>query len=406
MPVFHYKAVSSKGEVIEGEREEKDAAAVIGWLQGSGYIPLRAEPVEQARRRLSLSLPVHRRKTLRAADLAAMTEELAVLLKAGVSLEEALGIVRSASDGEAVTRLLDNVIDRVRNGKSFSSALEAEGETFSSLYINIIKTAEAAGALGDGLAELSEHLQREKELRDEIVSATLYPLVLFVVAIISIGLILVYVVPKISELFIGYEDMLPLSTVVVIAAADFLGAYWWAVLLALAAVVVLFQRHVQTPSGRLWRDRRLLSLPVIGDLLAKIEVARFSRSMATMLGNGVPLISALPLAAGAMSNRVLVNLIDEGIDRVKDGQAFSSMFEDSPFFPSLALQLIRVGERTGELEGMLSKVAEIYEVEARKAARRMLSILEPLMIVGLGIIIGGIIMSIMVAIISVNELPL
>ncbi len=406
MPVFHYKAVSPHGEEVEGQREDVDEAAVIRWIQGSGLIPLHAERTEGSGRRFTLPSWKMGRRALSSADLAALTEELSVLLKAGIALEEALSIARNASESPAVGRVLDRILEQVRNGASFSVALASASKVFSPFYINIVKTSEAAGTLGPGLGELSAYLQRERELKDEIVSATLYPLVLFVVALISIALILVFVVPKISALFVGYEEMLPLSTIVVIASAEFVATYWWAMLLGVLGGLLWIRHRLQMPVGRLRWDRRLLGLPVLGDLIAKIEVARFSRSMATMLGNGVPLMQALPLASGAMSNRVLSDLTRQGTEILKDGGSFSAIFAGAACFPTLALQLIKVGEQTGDLEGMLAKVAEIYEAEASKAARRMLSILEPVLIVGLGLVIGGIIMSIMVAIISVNELPL
>lgn len=406
MPVFLYKAVTAGGEIIEGQREEADQAAVVRWIQHAGYIPLRAEPRETAQRRIRWTWRPHRSRRVSRTELGALTEELAVLLKAGVPLEQALQISRDVSDDEAGTKLLGALLEGVRGGKSFSAALEAEGRSFSPLFINIVRTSEAAGTLDQGLEQLNEHLQREKALRDEIVSATLYPLILCAVAIFSLGLILTYVIPKISELFVGYEEMLPLSTTVVIGTADFVTAYWW-LLLSLALVLLLLIRHQLTlPSGKLRWDRSLLRLPVVGDLITKVEVARLSRSLATLLDNGVPLVNALPLACGSLSNSVLVQFMKESMEALKDGGTLSGMFAGAPFFPSLAQQLIKVGEETGNLEGMLAKVATIYEEETRKAARRMLSILEPVLIVGLGIVIGGIILSIMMAIISVNELPL
>jgi general secretion pathway protein F len=335
-----------------------------------------------------------------------LTEALAVLIRSGIPLEEALQIARDTSDQEPARALLGRVLDRVRNGADFSTALEAEGHIFPPLYLNIVRTSEASGSLEQGLAQLSEYLQSENRVRDEVTSALLYPMVLSVVALISIGLILTYVVPRISELFVGYEDMLPLSTVLVISAADFVGHYWWVILLVVLVLLVLLRQQLRSEAGRLRWDRWVLRLPLLGDLVTKMEVARLSRSLATMLGNGVPLINALPLARGAMSNRALAGVVEAGVERLRDGGSFSSVFEDAAHFPALALQLITVGEKTGELDAMLARVALIYENEVAKASKRLLAILEPVLIVGLGVVIGAIIMSIMVAIISVNDLPL
>lgn len=406
MPVFSYKAATTSGEIIEGRREGADQAAVVQWLQHAGYIPLRAEPSDKAPRKLVLPLRLRRTRRVGRAELAAITEELAVLLKSGVPLEQALQIARNATANDASAKLLGNVLEQVRGGKSFSAALEMEPASFPPLFINIVRTAEAAGALDEGLAQLGGYLQREKALREEIVSATLYPLILFGVAVVSIGLILTYVVPKISELFVGYEEVLPLSTMLVIGAAEFVGRYWWVLLLMLSGVLLILQRQLASPAGRLRWDRRLLRVPYVGDLLVRIEVARLSGSLATLLANGVPLVNAIPLASGSLGNRLMAGAMADAMDELKDGGSLSGMVAGVPHFPALALQLIKVGEETGNLEGMLAKMAAIYESETSKAIKRMLAVLEPLLIVGLGVVIGAIIMSIMVAIISVNDLPL
>ncbi len=406
MPLFNYKAVTTGGEVIEGQREGVDQAAVVQWLQHTGHIPLRAEPSETARRSL---LPMLRRRGTRRigrAELTAITEELAVLLKAGVPLEQALQIARDASDSDASVRLLGNVLEQVRGGKSFSAALETEHANFSALFVNIVRTAEAAGALDEGLAQLGEYLQREKALREEVVSATLYPLILFGVAVVSVGLILTYVIPKISELFVGYEDVLPLSTTLVIATAAFVTDYWWVFLLLVLTGLAILRQQLARPAGRLRWDRGVLRVPYLGELVVKIEVARLSRSLATLLGNGVPLINAIPLASGSLSNRSMAGAMTDAMDELKDGGTLSAMIAGIPHFPALALQLIKVGEETGNLEAMLAKMANVYEAETSKAVKRLLAVLEPVLIVGLGVIIGSVIMSIMVAIISVNDLPL
>lgn len=406
MALYQYKAVTTAGELIEGQHEEVDQAAVIRWIQGSGYIPIKVEPLGKGRRWLEWPTRFNRKGTVGRNELYAITEALAVLLKAGIPLEQALVIAHDAADSDASARLLADVLDSVRGGDSFSAALEAESASFSPLFINIIRTSEAAGALDQGLAQLNEYLQREKALRDEILSATLYPLILLGVAVISIGLILAYVIPKVSELFIGYEELLPLSTAVVIASAEFVQGYWWLLLLLLLLLLLVLRQQLASPTGRLRWDARLLRLPYLGDLIAKVEVARLSRGLSTLLANGVPLVKALPLARGSLGNRVMAQAMEQAMGELKDGGSLAGMFANSPRFPALALQLIKVGEETGDLEGMLTKVASIYEDETAKAAKRMLAVLEPALIVGLGVAIGGIIMSIMVAIISVNELPL
>lgn len=406
MAVFQYKAVTSAGELIEGRHEEVDQTAVIKWIQGAGNIPIKVEPLGKARKWLDWSPRFGRKGAVGRNEMYGITEALSVLLKAGIPLEQALMIAQNTAENEATAKLLADVLETVRSGNSFSSALEAEGASFSPLFINIIRTSEAAGALDQGLEQLNEYLQREKALRDEVVSATLYPLILLGVAVISIGLILAYVIPKVSELFVGYEELLPLSTSIVIASAAFVRGYWWLILLLLLLALLVLRHQLASPAGRLRWDARLLRIPILGDLIAKIEVARLSRGLSTLLANGVPLVKALPLARGSLGNKVMDKAMEQAMAELKDGGSLAGMFANTPRFPPLALQLIKVGEETGKLEGMLTKVANIYEDETAKAAKRLLAVLEPTLIVGLGVVIGGIIMSVMAAIISVNELPL
>jgi general secretion pathway protein F len=300
--------------------------------------------------------------------------------------------------------VLASLQDRVRGGATFSAALEEEGEQFSRLYVNVVRAGEATGALDAVLARLADYLERTAELRETITSALVYPAILFVVAALSVILLLIFVVPKFTVLFSDVGATLPLSTRIVIGLGDLFRDYWWAMLAGLAAVAAGLEQWLRRPGVRERLDARLLALPLFGDLIWKLETSRFCHTLASLLKNGLPLLSALNLSKEVVSNRKLSGLLDEAAEDLKHGRGLAEPFARREILPQMALQMIRVGEESGSLDTMLAKVATVYDKETEASVKRMLTLLEPILIIGLGMIVGGIIMSIIVPIMSANEL--
>lgn len=402
MPRYAYKAVRPDGEAIEGEMEAPDEAAVIQRLQQDGLIPL------QARRAGGLRDSLTRRRVpgLTAKEIGILTRELATLLEAGLTLDRSLQILIELSPEERIARVLEDLQNRVRGGATFSSALEEQGGQFPRLYINMVRAGEASGALDAVLARLADYLERTAELRETVTSALVYPAILLVVAGLSVILLLVFVVPQFAVLFSDMGAALPLPTRIVMGLGDLFRDYWWAMLAVVALLAVLIEKALQHPEMRDRFDARVLRLPLFGDLLWKLETARFCHTLSTLLKNGLPLLNALTLAKEVVVNRQLSGRLAEAGEDLKHGRGLAEPITRREILPQMALQMIRVGEESGSLDAMLGKVAEIYDKETQASVKRLLTLLEPVLIIGLGLVVAGIIISIIVPILGANQLIL
>jgi general secretion pathway protein F len=400
LPKFLYKAVKLDGEAVEGELEAPNEAAVVRQLQGEGLIPLETRSAGGLRARLIRT----RRRRLSQKEIGILTREMATLLEAGMTLDRSLQILIDLSHTEHLTRVLTDLQERVRGGAPFSSALDAQDGQFPRLYINMVRAGEASGALDQVLDRLADYLERVAELRQTVTSALVYPSILLFVSGLSVILLLVFVVPQFTVLFQDMGAALPLSTQIVVGAGDLFRNYWWAMLVVLAVIAVVLERWLQDEEVRNRVDHRVLGLPLVGDLVWKMETARLCHTLAALLKNGLPLLSALNLAKEVVANRKISGLLDEAADDLKHGRGLAAPLARLQALPDLALQMIRVGEESGALDGMLDKVAGIYERETRSSVQSMLTLLEPVLIIGLGVVVAGIIISILMAILGANEL--
>jgi len=398
VPKFFYQAVKLDGETVAGDIEAVDEDTLRRQLQREGVILIEARTSKTLRGRLG------RQRRLTPKEINLLTRELATLLEAGMTLDRSLHILLDLSSAEQLVRVLTAVQQQVRGGATFSRALEAQEGQFPRLYINMIKAGEAGGALDQVLNRLADYLERVAELRQTVTSALVYPLILLVVAALSVILLLVFVVPQFTVLFADMGAALPLPTQIVVAAGELFRNYWWALLCGIALAAVLIEHSLQRPAVRMSVDRRVLTVPLLGDLLWKLETARLCHTLATLLTNGLPLLTALTLAREVVSNHHLAILLREVGDDLKHGRGLAEPLVRVQALPELALQMIRVGEESGSLDAMLTKIATIYDRETRTSVQRLLTLLEPILIVGLGVIVAGIIMSILMAILGANEL--
>ena len=396
MPLYHYKAASPSGETSEGDVFAADEQQVIAQLQAAGQIPIRVVA--------GGGISGFRRKGVRAQDVQVFTQELATLLAAGLPLDKALQIILDLSEEARLQRMVGRVLDSVRGGAALSDALEAQSGVFSRFYVSMVRAGEMGGAMETVLNRLSEYLIRAKELRDSVVSALIYPAILMAVSVISVFILMVFVVPQFTQLFDDAGRALPMLTQVVVGSANFLREYWWILIGTVILGTFYMRRQLANPVSKLRWDGRALRMPLVGDLIRKIEASRFSRTLGTLLGNGVPLLTAMSIVRETLNNRVLEKGMSVAVDGLKEGQGMSGPLLEADLFPRLGMQMIKVGEETGRLEEMLLQVADIYDRDVRVAVQRMLSLLEPALIVGLGLVIATIILSILIAIVSVNEL--
>lgn len=406
MPEFHYKAVSADGVPLEGDMEARTQATVAERLQAMGYIPIRIEEAQSIAAANDTSFGWLRTNRVNQAEIGVFTREIATLLHAGLPLDRALEILVELSENDKVRRLLIEVRDDVRDGASLSAAMEAQKGVFSRFYLNMVRAGEAGGALGAVLMRIAEFMERAKALKETVTSALIYPAILVMVAVSSVMMLLIFVIPQFSVMFQQSGKALPLPTQVVIAAGNFLRHDWWILLIVALAVYVLLQQQMQNPASRYRWDGWLLRLPLVGDLVAKIEVARFSRSLGTLLGNGVTLLNALFIVKETLGNRVMAEGLGGVATQLKQGLGLGKPMMETGLFPKLAVHMVMVGEETGQLEKMLLRIADIYDNEVQTTVKRMLGLMEPVLILGLGLLIGGIIMSILLAILSVNDLAM
>ncbi len=404
MPLYTFKAVKPDGEVVEGDMEASDEAAVVRRLQDDGMIPVQTRLARGGSLGRSLAFRRSGGKRVGQKQIMLLTRELASLLEAGLTLDRSLQILLELTDDPPLAQLLSSVQEQVRSGSPFSAALEAQSGLFSPLYVNMVRAGEASGVLQAVLTRLADYLERSDELRSSIKSALVYPTILLVVAALSVAMLLVYVVPQFAQLFDDMGEALPLATRIVIGIGDLFRGYWWALLLAILALIAAAKARLARPETRYAWDKRLLSMPLVGDLLGKVEAARFSRTLATLVENGVPLLKALSLVKDVLSNRIVAEGVEVAADNLRHGRGLAQPLMEQGVFPKLAMQMMKVGEESGKLDAMLSKVADMYDQEVKNTVQRLLTLLEPLLIVGLGVIVAAIIMSILVAILSVNQL--
>ena len=403
MPEFLIKAVSRTGETVETLRSAPDETTLVRQLQEEDLLPIRITP---AGRRPWLWLrPGLRRRRLRQKEVLVFTRELATLLGAGLPLDRSLKVLLQLFPEDShLHQVTARVLEQVKGGAQLSAALEAEGDAFSKLYVNMVRAGEAGGTLDRILERLADYLERARELRASVLTAMLYPSILVVMALASLLVLLTFVVPQFEEMFASAGKELPLATRMVMGLAHGVQTYGWAALIVVLLAVRGFQVWLADPRRRYRFHRWLLRLPLLGELLVRLEVARFSQTLATLLTSGVALLPALAIVRETLSNRVLQEAVREAAERLRSGGDISAALEATGHFPVMALQMIRLGEETGNLPGMLERMAGIYEGEVRTAIQRMLTLLEPVLIVGLGVVIAGIILSILVAVVSVNEL--
>jgi general secretion pathway protein F len=409
MAFYQYKAVTPGGEVQEGLLEASSAAAAIARVQAMGLIPIRADeagaakasvPTRGARR------PLFERKSVSQDDLTIVTRELATLLRAGLPLDRAFEILINLASTPRVGELLTRIRNDVRGGAALSKALEAQKGVFSRFYVNMIRAGEAGGSLPAVLLRLADYMERSKALRDNVTASLTYPAFLAVVTVAAVGVLLGVVVPRFKPIFAGAGKAIPTVTQVVLFLGDAVRNYGWLLIAVAALLVYWLVRRTRDPEVKYRMDRRAVTAPVVGDLFAKLEMARFSRTLGTLLGNGVTLVAALNIVRETMGNTWLAESIGGVARELKEGRGLGRPMMETGRFPMLAVHMILVGEETGRLDDMLMQVAETYDREVDVAIRKALALLQPAMIVIMAAIIGFIIIAILSAMLSIYDVPI
>ncbi len=403
MAEYLYKATTLAGQTVEGSMEGKDEATIVQNLHQLGYIPIRIISAQPRSVRFRFPSVLGRRVGIK--YLLTFTQELSTLLSAGLPLDRSLRILESLTEKEKLREALRDVIKKIEGGSSLSEALGNHPRIFPKLYVNLLRAGESGGFLETTLSRLAQYLQTTKEVRDQIISVMIYPLILTLVMGISVAVLITFVIPRFTKIFSDMGGTLPLVTQIVIAASKLITGYWWVGLAALALIYFGLKAYTKD-AERKWRwDRFKLKWGAIGDLLKKIEVARFSRTLGTLLQSGVSILPALNLVKDVSQNSAVSRSVLHIHDRLREGKGISKSLEETSIFPPLAIHMIGVGEETGRLDEMLIKVAEAYEANVQTTVKRVVSLLEPLIILIMGGIVFFIVISILLAILSIHEIP-
>ena len=403
MPEYIYKATTLSGQTVEGSMEGKDEAMVVHGLHQLGYIPIRITSTIEKGASLRLSSFLPQRVGLK--NLLVFTQELSTLVAAGLPIDRSLNILGNLTENARLREAAKDILKRIEGGESLSEALGQYPRIFPKLYVNMVKAGESGGFLETILSRLARYLQSTKEIKEYLVSVMIYPLILTMVSGMSITILVTFVIPRFARVFSDMGQAIPLPTQIMLSTSQIVRGYWW-VGVGIAALIYFGLKTYKKNEERKWRwDRFKLKWIAIGDLIKKIEVARFARTLGTLLQSGVSILPALNLVKEISENEAISRSIVHIHDRLREGQGISKTLEETGIFPPLAVHMIGVGEETGKLDEMLIKVAETYEDNVQIAVKRFVSLLEPLIILVMGGVVGFIVISMLLAIFSINEIP-
>jgi general secretion pathway protein F len=402
MPVFEYRGLDARGKAVSGIVDATDPKALKLALRKDGIF--LTEIVEESRVKSLAQREVKLgRGRVKPLDVAVMTRQLATLIGAGIPLVESLTALVEQVDKERLKKVLSRVRERVNEGASLADAMADHPRIFPPLYVNMIRAGESSGTLDIVLARLADFTEYQVRLRSKVMGAMTYPIIMVFVGILIVAILFVVVVPKITKIFDRLQTSLPIPTQILIGLSNFVKNWWWLILLVAVGGTVLLVRYFRTPEGREKWDRFVLRVPVFGPLLRMIAIARFTRTLSTLLSSGVPVLTALDIVKNVLNNKILEKVVEESRVSIQEGESIAAPLKRSKQFPPLVTHMIAIGEKSGELENMLSNVASAYEQQVDGKINTLTSLLEPVMIVCMGGVVGFIVFSILLPILKMNQ---
>ncbi|PIE56391.1 MAG: type II secretion system protein GspF [Desulfobulbus propionicus] len=406
MPLFDYTALNARGKKSKGMIEAESLTAARTRIRSQGLYPvdIKERHTQTKGTGSSTSLQFSFSPRIRPQDISIATRQLATLLNAGISLIPALDGLIAQTENKGLKTVFTQIKDTVNEGNSMTVALEHHPRLFSRIYINMVRAGEASGSLGVVLERLAEFGENQQMLKSRITAALLYPLFMAVVGILVLFLLITFIVPSITSVFEGTQQALPLPTILLIGLSGFLKQFWWVLLLVLTGLFFFFRFLIKLPRGRRAWDRGKLTLPGLRDLNLKIGAARFGRTLSSLLASGVPLIAALNIVKNIVNNTLMAEVISTACEEIEKGKSLSQTLNNSRWFPPMLVQMIAVGEQSGALEGMLDKAARSYEREVEAKVLGLTSLIEPIMILVMGVAVAFIVVSILLPIFEMNQL--
>ncbi|HVM59700.1 MAG TPA: type II secretion system F family protein [Verrucomicrobiae bacterium] len=398
MPTFQYKAKTRAGELVSGSLAAGDRRAALAELSKLGFYPLAVDNADTE--------PGGRGsggKRVKSRDVLMFTQQLSTLLRSGMSLSQALGTLERRSQKRELAALLGELRNGIVQGETLSDSLAKHPKVFSRFFVNLIKAGEASGSLDEVLLRLGKHQEQMAEVREKVIGALIYPLIIVGVGVCTIIFFMLVMVPKFSAMFKEMGTTMPLPTRILIGISDKFVNYWWIGVLVIVAAVTVYRIRARTPEGKLALDVLKLRLPVFGRILMANSLAQFARTLATLLENGVPVLTALQIVEDTMTNRVIANELREARTRVTDGTSISQPLSKGKVFPPLLIDMLAVGEESGEVVPALKNIADAYEQELTRMLKIFTTLLEPVIIIIMAVVVGGIVMSILMAVFSITS---
>ena len=406
MTVYYYKATDQNGKYVEGDISAPDYRGAVQKIRKLNYFPVKVSEGKKSSNLsggMNLSLPILG-SPIPTKELMTLTQQLATLVNAGLTLDDGLSTLIKLAETGKVKSILSGIRKQVHGGSSFADALVEHPKVFSKLYVNMIRAGEAGGILGETLSRLAMFMEKSVELKNNIRSAMVYPAILTFVGGTAVIILITFVIPQFSKLFEEMGAALPLPTQIMLGISSTIINYWPALILGTLGFISAFIFYIGTNKGRLRWDEILLKLPLFGPLIRKIEVSRFSLTMATLLKSGVPILQAMGIVQSIMINRVIADSVTNLKQALKRGKGLSGPLEEAGIFPPMAVHMITVGETSGSLDEMLTKVSKTYDKEVEQSIKQVISLIEPMMILLMALIIGFIVISMLLAIFSANDI--
>jgi len=406
MPVFEYTALDQKGKTTSGIVDAESAVTARQKLRATQIFPVSIDEVSDLgqRRSKNAASVVSVFQRIKQTEIAAMTRQLSTLIGAGFPLVTAIDALIPHTASKSFKPILAQIKDAIVEGNSFAAALSNYPSVFSSLYTNMVRAGETSGTLEIVLEQLADLTEKQQALKSRIQSALAYPIVMACVGVVVLFVLITFIVPSITSIFEDMQQSLPLPTMILIQASDFFKNYWWAICILLVIGWLSFRSFKKTGAGGQFVDRIKLRLPLFGLIFQKLAVARFARTLGSLLENSVTLLTSLEIVRNIAGNSQIALAIDHAANEVSKGQGLGTSLAASTTFPPLSLQMIQVGEQSGELENMLFKIASMYENEVETRVVSMTSLLEPLMILVMGVVLGFVVLSICLPIFEMNQL--
>ena len=406
MPVYEYTGLSSSGKSLKGILDADSPVVARQKLRSSGIFPVEVKEALSKPKSLpsgSLSLSILRGR-VKPGEISVMTRQLSILLGAGVPLVKSLESLIAQITNPPLKKVMAEIKDSVNEGNSLAFSLSQHPKIFSNMYINMVDSGEASGSLDVVLERLAEFGEHQQVMRGRFRAALAYPIFMSVIGTLVLFFLITFIVPKITTIFSEMNQTLPLITIVLIKVSLFLLSFWWIIVLFVVGVIVLIRQGIKRPRGRYFWDRLKLRIPALGSINQKIALARFGRTLGSLLQSGVPLISALQIVGKVVDNVLIEKVIENSVVDIQAGKSLAGTLEQSRWFPSMAVQMIAVGEQSGELETMLNKIADIQEREVDSSIMALTSMLEPAMILVMGVVVGYIVISILLPIFEMSQM--